>query len=70
MGVIIIASYTDYALIAIRVLFAHYIVLVFWLWVQRLNKHESYYDAPTVLISTPQDEKTDSNEKADEEDPK
>ena len=70
MLVIIIASYTDYTLIAIRVLFAHYIVLGFWLWVQRLNKHESYYDAPTVLISTPQDETTDGKTKADEEEPK
>lgn len=70
MLVIIIFSFTDYSLLATRILFAHYIALGFWLWIQRLDRHESYYDAPTVLISTPQDETTDGKTKADEEEPK
>lgn len=69
MLVIIIFSFTDYSLLATRILFAHYIALGFWLWIQRLDRHESYYDAPTVLISTPQ-ENTSSKAHSDEEDPK
>lgn len=50
VAVIAIASLLDYGLIVARVLFAHYIVIAFWVWIQRLSMHEEYSDAPTFLL--------------------
>ena len=50
VAVIAIAALLDYGLIVARVLFAHYIVIAFWVWIQRLSMHEAYSDAPTFLL--------------------
>ncbi len=50
---------SDFGIIVLRVLFAHYIAIGFWFWIQRLNVHESYFDAPDTLIAS--DEKKDNN---------
>lgn len=50
VAVIAIAALLDYGLIVARVLFAHYIVIAFWVWIQRLSMHEEYSDAPTFLL--------------------
>lgn len=42
--------FNDYGLLVSRLIFAHFIVIGFWIWVQRLNNHEQYDDAPTVLL--------------------
>ena len=36
--------------LTLRILFAHFIVLSFWLWIQRLGVHEAFEDAPTALL--------------------
>lgn len=37
--------------LTLRILFAHFIVLSFWLWIQRLGVHEAFEDAPTALLA-------------------
>lgn len=48
--------------LTLRILFAHFIVISFWLWIQRLGVHESFADAPTALLAHPQEDNA-SNEK-------
>ncbi len=48
--VVAIALGTDYGLLSTRIIFAHFIVIGFWVWTQRLSMHEEYSDAPTVLL--------------------
>lgn len=43
---------SDYGLIVARVLFAHFIVIAFWVWIQRLSLHEDYADAPSLLTAS------------------
>lgn len=37
--------------LTLRILFAHFIVISFWLWIQRLGVHETFADAPTALLA-------------------
>ena len=37
--------------LTLRILFAHFIVISFWLWIQRLGVHEAFEDAPTALLA-------------------
>lgn len=46
VAVVIIAFFGDYGLITLRALIAHYIVIAFWVWVQRLGLHMDYEFAP------------------------
>jgi MFS family permease len=58
--------------LTLRILFAHFIVISFWLWIQRLGVHESFADAPTALLAHPTDALTSkdlSENKASSEDP-
>lgn len=48
--------------LTLRILFAHFIVISFWLWIQRLGVHESFADAPTAFLAHLQEE-IPSNEK-------
>lgn len=41
--------FQDYGILVCRIIFAHFIVLGFWVWVKRLDTHEQYEDAPTLL---------------------
>lgn len=53
--------------LTLRILFAHFIVISFWLWIQRLGVHEAFKDAPTVLLAHLQentDRKAGSTENA------
>lgn len=47
---IALAFFSSYGLIVSRIIFAHFIVIGFWVWIQRLNTHENYADAPAVLL--------------------
>ena len=50
--IVAVAAYfifSNYGLLTIRVLFAHYIVIAFWVWVQRLALHTDYSDAPKSM---------------------
>ncbi|MBU3826559.1 MAG: hypothetical protein IAA31_03615 [Candidatus Anaerobiospirillum merdipullorum] len=49
--VLVIALFSSYGLLTARVLFAHFIVIGFWVWIQRLSLHEEYADAPKALLS-------------------
>lgn len=49
IGALVIFS--DYELLTIRIIFAHYIAIAFWVWVQRLGLHMDYHDAPDSIIS-------------------
>ena len=46
VAVVVIAFFGDYGLITLRALIAHYIVIAFWVWVQRLGLHMDYEFAP------------------------
>ncbi|EFY06965.1 hypothetical protein [Succinatimonas hippei] len=52
---IVIGSLSQYGLIVPRILFAHFIVLGFWVWVKRLDIHENYADAPHWLLAKKDD---------------
>ncbi len=51
--VLAIALFEQDGLITARILFAHFIVIGFWVWIQRLSLHEAYQDAPTFFLSKP-----------------
>lgn len=51
--VLAIAGFQEYGLLTARIIFAHFIVIGFWVWIQRLSMHEQYLDAPTVLLAKP-----------------
>ena len=59
--------------LTLRILFAHFIVISFWLWIQRLGVHESFADAPTALLAHPTDALTSKdlseNKASSSEDP-
>ncbi len=42
--------FQDYGLLVSRLIFGHFIVIGFWIWVQRLDNHEKYEDAPAFLL--------------------
>ncbi len=51
VSVAVFALFLDYGLIVARIIFAHFIVIGFWVWIQRLSLHEEYKDAPTLLLA-------------------
>ncbi len=56
--------FQDYGMLTARIIFAHFIVLGFWVWVKRLDTHEQYADAPTLLLhNLPWEEKTSEDTK-------
>lgn len=55
VSVIVTALFLDYGLIVARIIFAHFIVIGFWVWIQRLSMHEEYSDAPTLFLAAPAD---------------
>lgn len=48
--------------LTLRILFAHFIVISFWLWIQRLGVHEAFEDAPTALLAHLQAEPSSNRE--------
>ena len=50
VSVALLTIFGDYGLITLRVIFAHYIVIAFWVWVQRLGLHMDYQDAPQSIL--------------------
>lgn len=48
-------AFADYGLITLRILFAHYIIICFWVWVQRLGLHFDYHDAPKIVVALAKD---------------
>ena len=56
---VIIGLFSKYGLIVPRIIFAHFIVIAFWVWVKRLDVHENYADAPHWLLIKDKDEKSD-----------
>lgn len=72
LAALVFALFADYGLIAARILFAHYIVIAFWVWIQRLSMHEEYADAPTVFLQhlhdkNPEDKNASESSKEDDE---
>ena len=50
--IVAVAALTIFAahgMLTLRILLAHYIVIAFWVWVQRLSLHEDYAEAPEFL---------------------
>lgn len=45
-----LVMFSEYELLTIRIIFAHYIAIAFWVWVQRLGLHMDYHDAPDSII--------------------
>lgn len=50
VAVVVIALLGNYGLITLRALIAHYIVISFWVWVQRLGLHMDYQDVPESIL--------------------
>ena len=48
--------------LTLRILFAHFIVISFWLWIQRLGVHEAFEDAPTALLAHLQEDASANGE--------
>lgn len=49
IAVAALTIFADQGLLTLRILLAHYIVIAFWVWVQRLSLHEDYAEAPEFL---------------------
>ena len=49
IAVAALTIYGEHGLLTLRILLAHYIVIAFWVWVQRLSLHEDYAEAPEFL---------------------
>ena len=49
IAVLALTIYADHGILTLRILLAHYIVIAFWVWVQRLSLHEDYAGAPEFL---------------------
>lgn len=49
IAVAALTIFADHGLLTLRILLAHYIVIAFWVWVQRLSLHEDYAEAPEFL---------------------
>ncbi len=62
---IALGLWSHYGLIVPRIIFAHFIVLGFWVWVKRLDVHENYADAPNWLLAKNEDLKNSSSGGAD-----
>lgn len=52
VAVLAITMFKEYGLLTIRILFAHYIALAFFVWIQRLELHEDYKDASQILFGS------------------
>lgn len=50
VSMLALVLFADYGLLTIRIIFAHYIAIAFWVWVQRLGLHMDYHDAPDSII--------------------
>lgn len=50
ISIIVITIFYDLGLLIVRLLFAHYIALAFFVWIQRLALHEDYKDASQILF--------------------
>lgn len=51
VAIIVILSARDMGLLSMRLLFGHYILIGFWVWVQRLGLHMDYSDAPESVFT-------------------
>lgn len=49
IAVIVIATLGDLGSLPLRVLFAHYLLIAFWVWIQRFSLHFDYHDAPDSI---------------------
>lgn len=49
IAVAALTIFSQYGMLTLRILLAHYIVIAFWVWVQRLSLHEDYAEAPEFL---------------------
>lgn len=49
--IVVLALFYDSGLLCLRLLFGHYILLGFWVWIQRLGLHMDYKDAPDSVFS-------------------
>lgn len=50
VSIFALVVFSEYGLLTIRIIFAHYIAIAFWVWVQRLSLHMDYHDAPDSII--------------------
>ena len=50
--VTLILTFNNYGLLTCRLIFAHFIIIAFWVWTRRLSLHENYADSPKFLLST------------------
>ncbi len=49
VAVAALTIFAEHGMLTLRILLAHYIVIAFWVWVQRLSLHEDYAEAPEFL---------------------
>ncbi|MGN1281888.1 MAG: hypothetical protein ACI4UM_08315 [Succinivibrio sp.] len=49
ISVLLLIIFSDWALIVLRLIFAHYALIAFWLWIKRLDRHEEYKNIPKFL---------------------
>ena len=60
LGLIVVVFALNYfeqhGLLTLRLLYAHFIIFAFWVWVQRLGLHTDYSDAPEFVLRIQSDE--------------
>lgn len=49
VAVAALTAFSDLGLLTLRLIFAHYIIIAFWVWVQRLGLHENFAEAPASI---------------------
>lgn len=48
--------FEQYGLLTLRLIYGHFIIFAFWVWVQRLGLHTDYSDAPQFVLNIQSDE--------------
>ena len=54
--VFVLNYFEQHGLLILRLLYAHFIIFAFWVWVQRLGLHTDYSDAPEFILRIQSDE--------------
>lgn len=49
LSLAVLLVFSDYALVVLRLLFAHFAIISFWYWIKRLDRHESFDELPKFL---------------------
>ena len=55
VSVAVLNIFDQYGLLTLRLVYAHFIVIAFWVWVQRLGLHIDYSDAPKFVLRIQKD---------------